>query len=57
MFHWNRSCSYDEQHKRRFPHDSPSRLKLAAGKARMAGSGEIQNAIFKPSLPLTVELS
>lgn len=55
MFDWNRSCSYDEQHKRRFHTIARSRLKklaaelnlpsgcfdLRSNKAGIAVSGEI----------------
>ena len=55
MFDWNRSCSYDEQHKKRFHTTARSRLKkltaelglpsdsydLRSNKAGIAVSGEI----------------
>lgn len=44
MFDWNRSCSYDEQQKRRFHTTARSRLKkLAAELALPPGSFEIRS--------------
>ena len=37
--------------------EAPGSFDLRSNKAGIAVCGEIQNAIFKPSLPLTVELS
>ncbi|MER8772788.1 hypothetical protein NKH63_29395 [Mesorhizobium sp. M0960] len=44
MFDWNRSCSYDEQHKRRFHATARSRLKkLAAELALPQGSFDLRS--------------
>jgi hypothetical protein len=44
MFDWNRSCSYDEQQKRRFHTTARSRLKkLAAELALPSGSFDIRS--------------
>lgn len=44
MFDWNRSCSYDEQQKRRFHTTARSRLKkLAAELALPAGRFDLRS--------------